>query len=111
MGIVKVGKNCLFKGEMNVSKKVAFYTLGCRLNFSETGELAKGFHQRGYDIVPFGERADVVFINTCTVTDDADSSCRRLIRKAWRMNPEGKIVVAGLLRPDGARASGPNARG
>ena len=80
---------------METCKKVAFYTLGCRLNFSETGSLVKEFHRRGYRIVPFGERADVVFINTCTVTDDADSSCRRLIRKAWRTNPEGKIVVAG----------------
>ena len=80
---------------METQKTVAFYTLGCRLNFSETGALGKGFRQRGYRIVPFGERADVSFINTCTVTDDADSSCRRLIRKAWRTSPEGKIVVAG----------------
>ena len=80
---------------MDTVKRVAFYTLGCRLNFSETGALVKGFRQRGYRVVPFGETADVVFINTCTVTDDADSSCRRLIRKAWRINPEGKIVVAG----------------
>ena len=80
---------------MDTRKTVAFYTLGCRLNFSETGALGKGFRQRGYNIVPFGEPADVVFINTCTVTDDADSSCRRLIRKTWRTNPEGKIIVAG----------------
>ena len=80
---------------METCKTVAFYTLGCRLNFSETGSVLKGFRQRGYRIVPFGERADVSFINTCTVTDDADSSCRRLIRKAWRTSPEGQIVVAG----------------
>ena len=80
---------------MDVSRTVAFCTLGCRLNFSETGELIKGFRRRGYRIVSFGERADVVFINTCTVTDDADSSCRRLIRKAWRTSPEGRIVVSG----------------
>jgi threonylcarbamoyladenosine tRNA methylthiotransferase MtaB len=76
-------------------KKVALHTLGCRLNFSETGSISQGFADRGYEIVPFGEEADVVFINTCTVTDDADSSCRALIRKAHRSSPEGKIVVAG----------------
>lgn len=76
-------------------KKVALHTLGCRLNFSEAGSIAQGFSKRGYDIVPFGEPSDVVFINTCTVTDDADSTCRNIIRKAHRQNPESKIVVAG----------------
>lgn len=77
------------------SKKVALHTLGCRLNFSETGSIAQGFTDRGYTVVEFGEPADVVFINTCTVTDAADSTCRNLIRKAHRSSPEGKIVVAG----------------
>lgn len=76
-------------------KRVAFHTLGCRLNFSESGSIAKGFADRGYKIVEFGEEADVVFINTCTVTDSADSTCRNLIRKAHKSSPEGKIVVAG----------------
>lgn len=76
-------------------KKVALHTLGCRLNMSETGSIAQGFVDRGYEIVPFGETADVVFVNTCTVTDQADSSCRQLIRKAHRSSPEGRIVVAG----------------
>lgn len=76
-------------------KRVALHTLGCRLNFSETGSIASGFEQRGYQVVPFGEPADVTFINTCTVTDSADSTCRNLIRKAHRTSPEGKIVVAG----------------
>ncbi len=79
----------------NVSKRVALHTLGCRLNMSETGSIAQGFKDRGYDIVDFGESADVVFINTCTVTDAADSTCRNLIRKAHASSPEGKIVVAG----------------
>lgn len=77
------------------NKRVAFHTLGCRLNFSETGTISQGFKDRGYDIVEFGEQADVTFINTCTVTDGADSTCRNLIRKAHRASPEGKIVVAG----------------
>ena len=76
-------------------KRVALHTLGCRLNLSETGSIAQGFKDRGYDIVEFGESADVVFINTCTVTDAADSTCRNLIRKAHGSSPEGKIVVAG----------------
>ena len=77
------------------SKKVALHTLGCRLNASETGTISQGFVDRGYSVVPFGEEADVVFINTCTVTDGADSTCRNLIRKAHKSSPEGKIVVAG----------------
>jgi threonylcarbamoyladenosine tRNA methylthiotransferase MtaB len=76
-------------------KRVALHTLGCRLNFSETGSIAKGFQERGYEVVDFGEPADVSFINTCTVTDGADSTCRNLIRKAHKASPEGKIVVAG----------------
>lgn len=81
--------------EENSTKKVALHTLGCRLNFSETGSLAQGFTKRGYEVVEFGEAADVVFVNTCTVTDSADSTCRNLIRKAHKSSPEGKIVVAG----------------
>lgn len=77
------------------NKRVALHTLGCRLNLSETGSIAEGFKKRGYDLVEFGEPADVVFINTCTVTDAADSTCRNLIRKAHTSSPEGKIVVAG----------------
>lgn len=77
------------------NKRVALHTLGCRLNSSETGSIAQGFKDRGYDIVEFGQPADVVFINTCTVTDAADSTCRNLIRKAHGSSPEGKIVVAG----------------
>jgi threonylcarbamoyladenosine tRNA methylthiotransferase MtaB len=77
------------------SKTVALHTLGCRLNMSETGTIAQGFSKRGYKVVPFGEKADVVLVNTCTVTDSADSTCRNLIRKAHRSSPEGKIVVVG----------------
>ena len=77
------------------TKRVALYTLGCRLNAAETGTIAQGFADRNYRIVPFGEQADVVFINTCTVTDGADSSCRNLIRKAVQTSPGAKVVVAG----------------
>lgn len=76
-------------------KKVSFHTLGCRLNMSETGSIAQDFVDRGYKIVPFGDEADVTFLNTCTVTDGADSTCRNMIRKATKASPEGKVVVAG----------------
>ncbi len=76
-------------------QKVALHTLGCRLNMTETAQIAQGFAQRGYEIVELGESADVTFINTCTVTDGADATCRNLIRKARKASPSGKIVVAG----------------
>jgi len=79
----------------NPTKKVALHTLGCRLNFSETGSITQGFVDRGYEIVELGQPADLVFLNTCTVTDGADSSCRNLIRKARASAPAAKIVVAG----------------
>ena len=78
-----------------MAKTVSFHTLGCRLNMSETGSIAQGFVDRGYDIVSFETPSDVTFLNTCTVTDGADSTCRNLIRKAHKKNPEGKVVVAG----------------
>ena len=77
------------------SKRASLHTLGCRLNSAETAQLAQGFGQRGYEIVPFGENADVVVVNTCTVTDQADASCRNLIRKAKKSSPEGRVVVVG----------------
>lgn len=78
-----------------MKKTVAFHTLGCRLNMSETGSIAQGFVDRGYEVVSFGAKADVTFLNTCTVTDGADTTCRNLIRKASKHSPEGKVVVAG----------------
>lgn len=62
---------------------------------SETGSIAQGFVDRGYTVKPFGESVDVTFLNTCTVTDGADSTCRNQIRKAQKASPEGKVVVAG----------------
>ena len=76
-------------------KTATLHTLGCRLNSSETAIIAQGFVNRGYQLVPWGQVADVVFINTCTVTNQADATCRNLIRKAHRYAPQAKIVVAG----------------
>lgn len=78
-----------------VLKKVSLYTLGCRLNISETGQMTENFLKKGYRIVPFGEMADVVYLNTCTVTDKADSTCRNIIRKAVKTSPDAQIIVVG----------------
>ncbi len=86
-----------------MTNKVAFYTLGCKLNFAETSTIGKQFLQNGYEIVGFNEVADVYVINTCTVTDGADKECRQIVRRALRKNPNGFIAVTGCyaqLRPD-----------
>ena len=85
----------MYRPYLLTMKRVSFYTLGCRLNFSETGSIINDFTNKGHRVVPFGEKADVTFINTCTVTEKADSTCRNLIRRARQYSPRGKIVVAG----------------
>ena len=88
---------------MNQYKKVAFYTLGCKLNFSETSTISRNFEEGGYAKVNFDESADVYVINTCSVTDNADKKCRSVVRKAKRNNPNCKIVVIGCyaqLKPN-----------
>ncbi|NNE47112.1 MAG: tRNA (N(6)-L-threonylcarbamoyladenosine(37)-C(2))-methylthiotransferase MtaB [Rhodothermales bacterium] len=82
---------------------VAFHTLGCKLNFAETGMIARQFEQRQFTIVPFGSQADVTVLNTCTVTDEADRKCRQMIRKAVRSSKDSFVIVTGCyaqLRPD-----------
>ncbi len=83
--------------------KVAFHTLGCKLNFAETSTIRRVAEDKGYDIVPFENIADVYVINTCTVTEKTDKKCRNAIRRAIRMNPRGKVVVTGCfaeLKPE-----------
>ena len=83
--------------------KVAFHTLGCKLNFSETSTIGEQFLKRGYSVVDYNEKADVYVINTCTVTDNADRECRQIVRRALKNNPEAYIIVTGCyaqLRPD-----------
>ena len=75
--------------------KVAFYTLGCKLNFSESSTLARQLRNDGFSIVPFENAPDLVVVNTCSVTDNADRKCRKIIRDAKRINSESKIVVIG----------------
>lgn len=76
-------------------KKVAFYTLGCKLNFSESSTLAREFAAAGFSRAAAGEVADVCVINTCSVTSDADKKCRHAIRKAVRENPGAVVAVTG----------------
>lgn len=75
--------------------RVSFYTLGCKLNFAETSTIERLFTQKGYQKVDFGSTADVVVINTCTVTASADKKCRNIISKAARSSPGAFITVVG----------------
>ncbi|MFC1620527.1 tRNA (N(6)-L-threonylcarbamoyladenosine(37)-C(2))-methylthiotransferase MtaB, partial [Candidatus Neomarinimicrobiota bacterium] len=78
-------------------QRVSFYTLGCKLNQAETDGIATLFRQRKYRVVPFKEEADLTFINTCTVTAEADAKCRQIIRQSQQASPAGRIVVAGCF--------------
>lgn len=80
---------------MATPQSVAFHTLGCKLNFSETSSIKRSFEGQGYGAVPFDQGADIYVINTCSVTDFADKKCRYEVRRALRYNPEAKIVVVG----------------
>ncbi|MDX1546287.1 MAG: tRNA (N(6)-L-threonylcarbamoyladenosine(37)-C(2))-methylthiotransferase MtaB [Rhodothermales bacterium] len=83
--------------------RVAFHTLGCKLNFAETSTLQRAFEDRAFEVVPFGEAADVAVVNTCTVTGEAERKCRQVIRRALRANPDAFVLVTGCyaqLRPD-----------
>ena len=84
-------------------KKVAFYTLGCKLNFSETSTISRMFADNGYEKVEFHEKADVYIINTCSVTDQADKKCKKVVKEALRYSPNAFIGIIGCyaqLKPD-----------
>lgn len=86
-----------------MSKKVGFYTLGCKLNFSETATIAREFDEGGFTRAAVGEVADIYVINTCSVTDSADKKCRNIIRKFAKLNPDAVIAVTGCyaqLKPN-----------
>ncbi len=74
---------------------VAFHTLGCKLNFSESSAIRQLFESKGYRTVSFGEVADIYIINTCSVTDMADKKCRKVVQRSRRNNPNAKIVIMG----------------
>jgi len=76
-------------------KKVAFYTLGCKLNFSETSTIGRLFEGEGYEKVAFEDHPDIFVINTCSVTDNADKKCKSLVNKAMRISPHAYVAIIG----------------
>lgn len=80
---------------MAESRTIAFHTLGCKLNFSETSSLSRMLEQEGFEKKEFDEQADVYVINTCSVTDNADKECRQLVRRIQRKAPESLVVITG----------------
>jgi len=80
---------------MATPKTVAFHTLGCKLNFSESSSIRRSFENQGYAAVDFEQGADIYVLNTCSVTDFADKKCRYEVRRALKYSPDAKIVVVG----------------
>ena len=78
-----------------MNKKVAFYTLGCKLNFSETSTIARDFNNEGFDRVDFSEKADIYVINTCSVTENADKRFKTVVKQAQKANPEAFVAAVG----------------
>ena len=87
-----------------MTKKASYITLGCKLNYAETSTYERGFIKEGYESVPWTEKADLYVINTCSVTEHADSKSRNIIRKIHRTAPDASIIVTGcyaqLKRPE-----------
>ena len=80
---------------MTLGKTVAFHTLGCKLNFAETSTIARQFEQNGFSKTEFDNGADIYVINTCSVTEDANRECRRIVRNALKNSPEAYVIVTG----------------
>jgi threonylcarbamoyladenosine tRNA methylthiotransferase MtaB len=78
-----------------MNKKVAFYTLGCKLNYSETSTLGRLFSNAGFDTVDFTDTPDVYVINTCSVTDNADKKCKKVVREALKVSPNAYVTIVG----------------
>lgn len=86
-----------------MKKKVAFYTLGCKLNFSETSTIARDFTKEGFDRVDFSENADIYVINTCSVTENADKRFKTIVKQAQKVNPDAFVAAVGCyaqLKPE-----------
>ncbi len=89
--------------KMGSPRTVAFHTLGCKLNFSETSSLQRMFEDHGYEVAEAFDHADVFVLNTCSVTDFADRKCRKFVRRVLRQNPDARVVVTGCyaqLKPE-----------
>ncbi len=76
-------------------KSVAFYTLGCKLNFSETSTISRTFEEKGFKKVGFSETPDIFIINTCSVTENADKKCKKIVKEAQKINPNGFVAIIG----------------
>ena len=76
-------------------KKVAFYTLGCKLNYSETSTISRMFETKGYEKVEFNQKPDIFIVNTCSVTENADKKCKKIVREANKINPDGYVAIIG----------------
>lgn len=76
-------------------KKVAFYTLGCKLNYSETSTISRKFEEHGYQKVEFTDRPDIFIINTCSVTENADKKCRKVVKEARAISPDAYVAIIG----------------
>ena len=88
-------------------KKVAFYTLGCKLNFSETSTIGRSFQEAGYAKVDYDADPDIFVINTCSVTENADKKCKQLVKRAMKINPNGFVAIIGCfaqLKPESIAA-------
>jgi threonylcarbamoyladenosine tRNA methylthiotransferase MtaB len=78
-----------------MNKKVAFYTLGCKLNYSETSTIGRLFNQAGFDTVDFTDIPDVYVINTCSVTENADKKCKKVVKEALKISPNAYVTIVG----------------
>lgn len=88
---------------MTPNFRIAFHTLGCKLNYSETSAISRKFSDKGFLIVDYEDFSDIYVINTCSVTDHADRKCKKFVRDALKINPDAKIVVIGCyaqLKPE-----------
>src|SRR4029077_7450351 len=97
--------NCFpyLRRPMYYNRKIALYTLGCKLNFSETSAIGRILVEQGYQKVDFSDRADYYIINTCSVTQNADKETRQVVKSALRSNPGAKVVIVGCyaqLKPE-----------
>lgn len=78
-----------------MNKKVAFYTLGCKLNYSETSSIGRLFNNAGFDTVDFTDTPNVYVINTCSVTENADKKCKKIVKEALKISPNAFITIVG----------------
>lgn len=76
-------------------KKVAFYTLGCKLNYSETSTIGRMFESKGYQKVDFSDKPDIFIINTCSVTENADKKCKKIVKEAKKISPASYVAIIG----------------